>query len=653
MRVRTALGATVAGILAAVVGVAGPTAAQPGTPSAGPEVRLTGTLHTTVVEPRPGDRPRVATQGPAHAALRVQGRLVPVETAAVAHIAPGSTVTLDVAVPDAVDAGAADSPAELAAATTTEATSPGTAPLEVTEVVATTEPTEVDPTARALTLVNVTPKGATASPATAQAITTQVTEADRFWRDNSRGTVGLRVATIAPGYRSAHTCEDPFAMWDEAVQRTGWTEAANSSLVLVLPAFLPEQHGCAYGQATLGDGLGAPGYAWVQGTSPDVLAHEIGHNMSLEHSNLLTCRTKTQDVAITRGWWPSGCTEWEYGDGQDIMSADLFDDSTSPPSNPSSPMLSSPQALSLGLLEPAASTTVPVGRTTRVTLRPLAGRAGVRVASLRNDRTRVRYWVEYRTRAGRDRYNTNEQSTGVRVLRRGPDGTTVLIDPTPTGTFDLTQALYPGRSVRTYDGHLVVRTVSTTSTAAVVDITSVRGDAFVTLTRPTITGTRAVGQRLAARPGTWNPTPTSYAYRWYRGSSAISGATAATYTPTRSDAGRRLSVRVTARRSGFTTRTATSGTAGIPMHLAKQPTLTGTRRVGRTLEITYGAWTPRATSYRYAWYRNGTVIAGATGKRYRLTSRDAGRRIHARVWAQRAGYVSGTARTGATGLIAR
>ena len=652
MTVRTALGATVAGIVAAVVGVTGPTAAQAGTPSAAPEVRLTGTLLTTVVEPRPGELPRVATHGPAQAALRVKGRLVPVETDAVAHIAPGSTVTLDVAVPDAVDTEAADSPAELAAATTAEATSAGTAPLEVTEVVATTEPTEVDPTARALTIVNVTPKGATASPASEEAITAQVAAADRFWRDNSRETIGLRVATIAPRYRSAHTCDDPFAMWDEAVQRTGWTEAANSSLVLVLPAFLPEQHGCAYGQATLGDGLGAPGYAWVQGTSPDVLAHEIGHNMSLEHSNLLTCRTKTQDVAITRGWWPTGCTEWEYGDRQDIMSADLFDDSTTPMTNLPSPMLSSPQALSLGLLERGAATSVPVGRTTRVTLRPLAGRTGVRAVSVLNDRTRVRYWVEYRTRAGRDRYNTQEQSTGVRVLRRGPDGTTVLLDPTPSGTFDHTQALTPGRSVRTYDGHLVVRTVSTTSTEAVVDITSVRGDAFVTLTRPTITGTRAVGQRLAARPGTWNPTPTSYSYRWYRGSTAISGATRATYTPTRSDAGRHLHVRVTASRSGFTTKHAKSASTGIPMYLATRPTLTGTRRVGHTLAITHGAWTPTATSYRYTWYRNGTVITGATGKRYRLTSRDAGKRVHARVQARRTGYVSG-ARTTAAGLIAR
>ena len=139
MTVRTALGATVAGIVAAVVGVTGPTAAQAGTPSAAPEVRLTGTLLTTVVEPRPGELPRVAT--------------------------------LDVAVPDAVDTEAADSPAEFAAATTAEATSAGTAPLEVTEVVATTEPTEVDPTARALTIVNVTPKGATASPASEEAIT--------------------------------------------------------------------------------------------------------------------------------------------------------------------------------------------------------------------------------------------------------------------------------------------------------------------------------------------------------------------------------------------------------------------------------------------------------------------------------------------------
>ena len=142
--------------------------------------------------------------------------------------------------------------------------------------------------------------------------------------------------------------------------------------------------------------------------------------------------------------------------------------------------------------------------------------------------THVRYWVEYRYPTGQDRYNTNGQRTGVRVLRLGPDGTTVLLDPTPTGRIDGHQALTTGRTVATYDGHLRVKTVATYTDRAVVDITSYHRTTLIAAVRPSIEGTRLVGRTLTARTGSWHPTPSRYTYRWYRGGSPISGATAPT-----------------------------------------------------------------------------------------------------------------------------
>lgn len=69
---------------------------------------------------------------------------------------------------------------------------------------------------------------------------------------------------------------------------------------------------------------------------------------------------------------------------------------------------------------------------------------------------------------------------------------------------------------------------------------------------PLVTGTATVGQVLSVSNGIWTSTPTpTYAYQWYRGSTATSGATASTYTLVFADATYQVSCYVTADTRAF------------------------------------------------------------------------------------------------------
>ena len=76
--------------------------------------------------------------------------------------------------------------------------------------------------------------------------------------------------------------------------------------------------------------------------------------------------------------------------------------------------------------------------------------------------------------------------------------------------------------------------------------------------RPTIVGRAQVGARLVGRPGTWKPTPVTLRLQWLRNGKPVPRATRASYTLTRADQGKRISLRVTGSRSGYTTATVTS-----------------------------------------------------------------------------------------------
>ncbi|WP_150119390.1 sunset domain-containing protein [Enteractinococcus helveticum] len=79
--------------------------------------------------------------------------------------------------------------------------------------------------------------------------------------------------------------------------------------------------------------------------------------------------------------------------------------------------------------------------------------------------------------------------------------------------------------------------------------------------RPKVTGTTTVGKTLKVTRGKWT-SGTTFSYQWLRNGKAISGAKKSQYKLTSADRGKKISVRVTGKRSGYSTLNRTSAQVG-------------------------------------------------------------------------------------------
>jgi hypothetical protein len=186
------------------------------------------------------------------------------------------------------------------------------------------------------------------------------------------------------------------------------------------------------------------------------------------------------------------------------------------------------------------------------------------------------------------------------------------------------------------------------------------------------TAAPAVGDTLTATPGATSPDNASFAYAWQRTrggtTSAIAGATGATYALTSDDLGARISVVATASAPAYTPASATSAPTGAVQRgtlAMARPALTNTASgargttapaVGDVLASSGPSTTPAGASVALAWQRttDGTTtpIAGATGTTYRLTPDDLGATVSVIATATRPGYTDATAASPATGPVA-
>lgn len=98
-------------------------------------------------------------------------------------------------------------------------------------------------------------------------------------------------------------------------------------------------------------------------------------------------------------------------------------------------------------------------------------------------------------------------------------------------------------------------TLTKDSVAPTVITTEPKAIAALTITKfatPTIAGTPRVGKTLTANPGAWL-TGVTKTFQWFADSTPIDGATNTTYVIQQSDIGKRISVRVTGSKLGYTT----------------------------------------------------------------------------------------------------
>jgi hypothetical protein len=150
--------------------------------------------------------------------------------------------------------------------------------------------------------------------------------------------------------------------------------------------------------------------------------------------------------------------------------------------------------------------------------------------------------------------------------------------------------------------------------------------------------------------GTWSPTPSAITYEWrvydadgesYTAVAEDQVGSSASITDLPGTGTERVTVAVTASRSGYTTTT-----VEVPVRLGAavivdtEPTITGTARVGMplTVDATGMSTTPTQSSLSYQWYRGASKISGATKAVYSLVSADAGATVTVQVTASSSGY---------------
>ncbi|MBV8479272.1 MAG: hypothetical protein JOY72_03115 [Actinobacteria bacterium] len=186
---------------------------------------------------------------------------------------------------------------------------------------------------------------------------------------------------------------------------------------------------------------------------------------------------------------------------------------------------------------------------------------------------------------------------------------------------------------------------------------------------PSISGSARDGSLLHATHGTWNGSPTSFAYQWQRcdaaagNCNAIAGATSDTYTAGTGDVDNRLRVQVTATNSsgsGVAVSRPTDvvkSTGSAPKNTAP-PTISGTTQEGSTLTVQAGSWSGSpAPGFTYQWERcvgtggGCSPISGATNTTYTLGSADVAHTVLVVVTAKNSNGTS-TANTAETDLIA-
>lgn len=170
-------------------------------------------------------------------------------------------------------------------------------------------------------------------------------------------------------------------------------------------------------------------------------------------------------------------------------------------------------------------------------------------------------------------------------------------------------------------------------------------------TVPTVSGAAIVGQTLKAAPGGWT-SGTKLTYQWFANGVAVPKATTSTLALAAAFAGKKITVKVTGAKPGYTAKALVSAATATVLRplAAPTPAITGTTTVGQTLKVKPGTWTA-GTKLAYQWYISGVPVSKATAASFKIPASAAVKTITVVVTGTKAGYATASKRSKATAAV--
>jgi len=167
-------------------------------------------------------------------------------------------------------------------------------------------------------------------------------------------------------------------------------------------------------------------------------------------------------------------------------------------------------------------------------------------------------WTEYMRSTGWGAYT---------VPQSEPDGST--FGTLPAGTYTVGFE-YPGQCTQFWDSQKSLKEATSLTVSAGKTTTGIDGHLRTSCTTSSVaagtvsvSGMPRVGESLAAKVGSWGPSPVALAYQWKADGVAVKGATSASWTVTDAVAGKRITVTVTGSRPGYSSVSKTSAATAV------------------------------------------------------------------------------------------
>ncbi|QJU55401.1 cell wall-binding repeat-containing protein [Herbiconiux sp. KACC 21604] len=477
---------------------------------------------STADAPDAPDASAAAAEDPAHTYQLLPDTGTPVDlNGAPADALTGDTVTLEVAVPapvfdalsaptrDELEQAAADPESPAATAELTATAAAQGAALEVRswqldERQLQAEAAKSLPASHRLDVAIVTFPGENSKALFPDATVSSILGGlKEFWVSQSEGRITDIAAT--GGYQRLQRSDcDPYGAWTSAASAFGRSEQSyltTSATPRHLVVITSPQCGAGSGLGTLGSGADFGGQIWAA-VDPgyarnQVVAHEFGHNISLDHSNVVDCGDSPTAVDD-----PARCYDAVYDDYYDVMAGGFtYFGGADTVSTDSLAALNVTHRVRLGVLASGSGLQrVSLGsgstRTVTATLAAASSSGGTRGIEVTDPKTGSRYYLEYRSGTGRDAasfYNRVGDldpsfGSGVRMLALRDDGTSVALFAPAANADERKRYLTLGKSISTDSEGVTVQVTALSSSQATVKITLGDLDLSGVTTRDRIAG---------------------------------------------------------------------------------------------------------------------------------------------------------------------